>query len=93
MIRRPPISTLDRSSAASDVYKRQLLFIAINSSAGFLGHLGDGHLDFGLIAALTGVDVAGAVGGARRARDPYGGRVGQGLAPGSTHISEHTRTD
>ena len=26
MIRRPPISTLDRSSAASDVYKRQPLF-------------------------------------------------------------------
>ena len=25
MIRRPPRSTLDRSSAASDVYKRQLL--------------------------------------------------------------------
>src|SRR5678816_3392799 len=26
MIRRPPRSTLDRSSAASDVYKRQVLF-------------------------------------------------------------------
>ena len=26
MIRRPPRSTLDRSSAASDVYKRQILF-------------------------------------------------------------------
>ena len=26
MIRRPPRSTLDRSSAASDVYKRQALF-------------------------------------------------------------------
>ena len=26
MIRRPPRSTLDRSSAASDVYKRQLLY-------------------------------------------------------------------
>ena len=25
MIRRPPIATLDRSSAASDVYKRQVL--------------------------------------------------------------------
>ena len=29
MIRRPPRSTLDRSSAASDVYKRQLLFVAL----------------------------------------------------------------
>ena len=28
MIRRPPRSTLDRSSAASDVYKRQLVLIA-----------------------------------------------------------------
>ena len=26
MIRRPPRSTLDRSSAASDVYKRQLMY-------------------------------------------------------------------
>ena len=29
MIRRPPRSTLDRSSAASDVYKRQGLFLGI----------------------------------------------------------------
>ena len=29
MIRRPPRSTLDRSSAASDVYKRQVLLHAI----------------------------------------------------------------
>ena len=29
MIRRPPRSTLDRSSAASDVYKRQQLYIAL----------------------------------------------------------------
>ena len=27
MIRRPPRSTLDRSSAASDVYKRQSLYV------------------------------------------------------------------
>ena len=27
MIRRPPRSTLDRSSAASDVYKRQMLIV------------------------------------------------------------------
>ena len=30
MIRRPPRSTLDRSSAASDVYKRQILFYKLN---------------------------------------------------------------
>ena len=46
MIRRPPRSTLDRSSAASDVYKRQILylvyiavtiflFVAINIYKGF----------------------------------------------------------
>ena len=29
MIRRPPRSTLDRSSAASDVYKRQLDFLGV----------------------------------------------------------------
>ena len=29
MIRRPPRSTLDRSSAASDVYKRQILYLQI----------------------------------------------------------------
>ena len=28
MVRRPPRSTLDRSSAASDVYKRQAIYIA-----------------------------------------------------------------
>ena len=33
MIRRPPRSTLDRSSAASDVYKRQEYL----ASAGFMG--------------------------------------------------------
>src|SRR5678816_1158691 len=31
MIRRPPRSTLDRSSAASDVYKRQLLAPALRT--------------------------------------------------------------
>ena len=35
MIRRPPRSTLDRSSAASDVYKRQVLGFA---QAGVGGH-------------------------------------------------------
>ena len=34
MIRRPPRSTLDRSSAASDVYKRQALQVAENGEAG-----------------------------------------------------------
>ena len=33
MIRRPPRSTLDRSSAASDVYKRQLLTLQLANEA------------------------------------------------------------
>ena len=36
MIRRPPRSTLDRSSAASDVYKRQLVFRGHRLVAGVL---------------------------------------------------------
>ena len=32
MIRRPPRSTLDRSSAASDVYKRQTIYTVSNSA-------------------------------------------------------------
>ena len=34
MIRRPPRSTLDRSSAASDVYKRQGLIIGMDIASG-----------------------------------------------------------
>ena len=45
-----------------------LLVIAINSAAGFLGHLGGGGLDLGLIAVLTAAAVAGAVVGERVAR-------------------------
>src|SRR5678815_3557201 len=41
MIRRPPRSTLDRSSAASDVYKRQLLDLE-NCFSPFVG-IADGN--------------------------------------------------
>ena len=45
MIRRPPRSTLDRSSAASDVYKRQL-FTSDPDGIGGLDDLdGDGYFD------------------------------------------------
>src|SRR5678815_1021053 len=37
MIRRPPRSTLDRSSAASDVYKRQVLKSGALIAAGGIG--------------------------------------------------------
>ena len=33
MVRRPPGSTLDRSSAASDVYKRQRLYVVLKDQA------------------------------------------------------------
>ncbi len=45
-----------------------LLVIAINSAAGFIGHLGGGHLDVSLIAALTVAAIAGALVGERFAR-------------------------
>ena len=41
MIRRPPRSTLDRSSAASDVYKRQVIHHVIESMGG--GEIGHGE--------------------------------------------------
>src|SRR5664280_3910754 len=36
MIRRPPRSTLSSSSAASDVYKRQLVFLGVLASTAML---------------------------------------------------------
>lgn len=45
-----------------------LLVIAINSSAGFLGHLSRGPLDFRLVALLTGLAIVGAIVGERAAR-------------------------
>ena len=45
-----------------------LLVIAINSTAGFVGHLGGGQLDVTLMAALTAAAVAGALVGERFAR-------------------------
>jgi hypothetical protein len=45
-----------------------LLVIAINSAAGFLGHLGTGSLDYQLVASLTIAAVVGAVAGERIGR-------------------------
>ena len=54
MIRRPPRSTLDRSSAASDVYKRQHLHGVINCQAGIDAAAGavDVHVD-GLVRVVA----------------------------------------
>jgi uncharacterized membrane protein YfcA len=46
-----------------------LFVIAINSAAGFVGHLGGGQLDPTLIAVLTAPAVAGALVGERVARE------------------------
>ena len=46
MIRRPPRSTLDRSSAASDVYKRQGLDTDINKIPVFLKEEDDAIFKF-----------------------------------------------
>ncbi|MDZ4696248.1 MAG: sulfite exporter TauE/SafE family protein [Deltaproteobacteria bacterium] len=45
-----------------------LLVIAINSAAGFLGHLSGDRLDFELVAMLTAAAILGAIVGARVAR-------------------------
>jgi uncharacterized protein len=45
-----------------------LVVIAINSAAGFVGHLGTGALNLGLVAALTIAAVLGAVLGERTGR-------------------------
>src|SRR5678815_3415891 len=56
MIRRPPRSTLDRSSAASDVYKRQLQDHAIHQTI-------DVHMEHTIIALFKDGDrVSGALG-------------------------------
>src|SRR5678815_1520877 len=63
MIRRPPRSTLDRSSAASDVYKRQVLRLRwaailhgrIRPSIALTG--GVATPDDGIKALLAGADV------------------------------------
>ena len=49
MIRRPPRSTLDRSSAASDVYKRQLSeLLDVNAVLIADGATGTNYMDMGL---------------------------------------------
>ena len=51
MIRRPPRSTLDRSSAASDVYKRQELLVEVavlavlEDGVALVGDLAEGVVD------------------------------------------------
>ena len=87
MIRRPPRSTLDRSSAASDVYKRQVVTEIVHRAveAGPVLFLLGRQLQFG----LDPLDIRIAVGD-----DLFGGQLrsavlGQDLS--LIHISEPTR--
>ncbi len=57
-----------------------LFVIALNSAAGFLGHLDGGQLDFALIGSLTVAAVLGAVIGERLARDISPKRLRRGFA-------------
>ena len=51
MIRRPPRSTLDRSSAASDVYKRQILWMMERTFFGPRREIFDNLTDASLVEA------------------------------------------
>jgi hypothetical protein len=57
-----------------------LLVIAINSGAGFLGHVTGDHLDLGLAAAMTVFAVLGALVGERVARAASPERLRRGFA-------------
>src|SRR5678815_3803405 len=68
MIRRPPRSTLDRSSAASDVYKRQVLSTARARTEVAMRGSGDagpqgytGKVDLAAVSAATAEERAPAV--------------------------------
>jgi hypothetical protein len=52
-----------------------LVVIAINSAAGFIGHLGEQEVPFGYAAAFTGVCVLGALVGERLGRDVPAARL------------------
>ena len=55
MIRRPPRSTLDRSSAASDVYKRQALYGSSSSGTAVEGDSTSSYGVSGFSESLVGV--------------------------------------
>jgi uncharacterized membrane protein YfcA len=57
-----------------------LLVIAINSAAGFVGHMGAGALNLGLVAALTIAAVLGAVVGERTGRAVSIAKLRRGFA-------------
>ncbi len=52
-----------------------LVVIAINSAAGFVGHLGEQAMPWGYAAAFTGVCVAGALAGERLGRNVPAARL------------------
>ena len=63
MIRRPPRSTLDRSSAASDVYKRQpvderVLKVMLPYFTEIFGNAASNDHEFGLEAKLSLIHIS-----------------------------------
>ena len=54
MIRRPPRSTLDRSSAASDVYKRQVFISLCDLDKEFAPTIAKGLTENGFTIVATG---------------------------------------
>ena len=74
MIRRPPRSTLDRSSAASDVYKRQVLELGVGDVAGLAFRLAD-PVDRDLVTTPSG--------------DVPVHAVNAGIAVSYTHLRAH----
>ena len=97
MIRRPPRSTLDRSSAASDVYKRQRL---ANASQIIAVDISEPKLEMARRFGATDDVDASEADPVQRIREMTGGGVDyafEALGTGATvtlsliHISEPTR--
>ena len=65
MIRRPPRSTQSRSSAASDVYKRQELERLRSSGFALIGTSRYGSTQYGLLKELAERPLAVVIGGPR----------------------------
>ena len=87
MIRRPPRSTPLYSSAASDVYKRQVLMIVTASAMAFAHGSNDVANAIGPMSAIISVASEGAI-GAKSAVSPWVLLIG-GIAVSYTHLRAH----
>src|SRR5678815_3557886 len=80
MIRRPPRSTLDRSSAASDVYKRQLYDPFIERGLDALNYACYQDARFMVVATPSGITLAPEGGAHQSIATPLIGIAQDGLA-------------